>query len=275
MQRSLAAGLLASVACGIVGTYVVTRRIVSMSGGIAHTAYGGVGIGYFFGFSPVLGAIGAALGAALTISWLRRRFSQYTDTLIGVLWSMGMALGVALVALSPRYAPDLMSYLFGSILYISASDLRLALALDVVVLLSVALLFPTLRALSFDEEFCEVRGLPVAWLFAALLCLVAVTVVILIRVVGIILVIALLTMPPAISRELTSGLGRIMALSVIIGAAFTVGGILLSYALSAGPGLDVPAGALIILLAGLTFVITLPVAHRVRRRIPSARTEAP
>jgi zinc transport system permease protein len=251
MRNALAAGLLAALACGVVGVYVVVKRIVFISGGIAHTSFGGIGLGYFLGINPMIGALFFSVGAGLAIGGITRRTRLPEDTAIGVLWAMGMALGVVLISLTPGYAPDLMSYLFGNILTVPSSDLILMLVLDVVILGTVLAFYKEYLVLSFDEEYARAVGIPVERLYLLLLGLIALTVVVLIRVVGMILVIALLTFPAAMARQFTHRMRTMMLLSVAFGAAFTVGGLWLSYVLR------LPSGATIVLLAGVALTLTL------------------
>jgi zinc transport system permease protein len=251
MQNAFWAGLLAAIACGIIGTYVVVKRMVFISGGIAHASFGGIGIGYFMGINPIIGALVFTIASALGMGALVRRTRLAEDTAIGIFWSIGMALGIIFIALTPGYAPDLFSYLFGNILTVPASDLLLMAVLDVVIILAVSLLYKEFAAFSFDEEFGRVMGLPVERLYLTLLCLIALTVVLLIRIVGIILIIALLTIPAAMARRFTSNLRKMMILAVGLGIGFTFGGLWLSYAI------DLPSGATIILVGGGVFLITL------------------
>jgi len=244
MQHALIAGLLAAIACGIVGVYVVVKRIVFISGGIAHASFGGIGLGYLIGISPILGAVFFTIASALGMGVVTRKTKLAEDTAIGILWAMGMALGIIFIGLSPGYAPDLFSYLFGNILTVPFSDLILMLILDAVIVIIVIALYKELLALSFDEEFGTVSGAPMGVLYFLLLCMIALTVVVLIRVVGIILVIALLTIPPALARKFTHNLWKMMLLAILFGEAFTFGGLWLSYEL------DVASGATIILLSG-------------------------
>lgn len=251
MHRALVAGMLVSVACGIVGTYVVVNRIVFVSGGIAHAAYGGVGLAYYLEANPVLGAIVFTLGAALAMGAVQRKTRQRADTMIGMMWAIGMALGVIFVDLSPGYAADLMSYLFGSILTVPGVDLAIMLLLDVVIVILVALFYKELLAVSFDENFATAGNVPVNAVYLLLLCLIGLTVVMLMRVVGLILVIALLTMPAAISGQFTSNLKRMMLMSVLLGMIFTTAGLWLSYLL------DLTSGPTIILTAAAGFLLAL------------------
>jgi zinc transport system permease protein len=266
-QRALLAGLAASVACGVMGTYVVVRRMASISGGLSHAAFGGVGIAYFLGWNPTLGATGFALLCGLGMGWARLRLRSATmDTLIAVMWAAGMAVGILFVSLTPGYAPDLMSYLFGSILFVPTGYLVFAGALDLVILGAVAVFYKEFQAVSFDEEWCAVRGVPVAAVFLVLVSLVSLAVVSLIQVVGAILVIALLTIPAAVARQWVDSMGRMMVVASVLGALLTVAGLFLSYALSAEAAIDVPTGPLIILLA----VLVYGASSLVRRAAPRA-----
>ena len=251
LQHALIAGLLASLGCGVIGTYVVAKRIGFVAGGIAHSVLGGMGIAYFLGANPLTGALAAALVAALLIGWVNLRLRQNEDTIIAALWAVGMAIGVLFISRTPGYNADLMSYLFGNILMVSRADLHVMAALDAVTLLIVTLFSKQFLAVSFDEEFARVRGIHVEFFHLLLLCLVALTVVVLIQLVGLILVLALLVLPAAIAAQYLARLLPIMALAVVLGMAFTCGGLALSYA----P--DLPAGASIILLAGAVYLVSL------------------
>ena len=248
-QRALVAGLLASVAGGVIGTFVMVRRMVSVAGGLSHAAFGGVGLGYFLGFSPMSGALGFGLLSGLGVGLAYRRLGSALDTLIAMVWAVGMALGMLFIALTPGYAPELTSYLFGSLVLVSRDYIFLIAGVDLVVLVTVAVLFDHLRATAFDEEFAEVAGEPVEGLFLILMGLTALTVVSLIRVVGVILVIALLSLPAAIAQQWSQDLKRMMVVAVLVSAFCTTCGLFLSFWLSAAWGLDAPAGPLIVLLA--------------------------
>jgi zinc transport system permease protein len=255
LQTALLAGILASLGCGIAGSYVVVKRLGFLAGGIAHAVLGGMGAALYFGYEPLGAALLTAVAMALLMGWIRLRWGAQEDTLIGALWAVGMAAGVMFIARTPGYQADLMSYLFGNILLIPPADLWVMVGLDVLLLGTVGLFYRQLQAVAFDEEFARLRGVPVTFFYLLLLCLVAVTVVLLIRVVGLILVIALLTLPAAIAGHFVQTLGRMMVLAVLLGAAFTSGGLALSY----GP--DLPPGATIILLAGLAYGLSLPLSR--------------
>jgi len=249
MRNALLAGVIVSAACGVVGTLVVLNRIVFISGGIAHAAYGGVGIAYFLGLNPVWGAVGFSLLSSLAMGYVHRKEKARADTIIGVMWALGMALGIIFVSLSPGYKADLMSYLFGSILAVSTGDLWLMAVIALVVLAFVLVFYRLLLAISFDETFSTVRNVPVGLLSMAMIVLIGLTVVISMRVVGLILVIALLTIPPAIANLYVREMRGIMVLSTGLSLLFMIAGLLVSYAL------NLPSGAVIILLAGLAYAL--------------------
>jgi len=264
--RVLLAGLLASVACGIIGTYVVAKRIASISGGLSHAAFGGVGLGYLLGFPPMLGAAGFGLLAGLVVGVAQRRLRSGLDTLIAMVWSVGMALGILFVALAPGYAPDLLSYLFGSLLFVPWSYVAVVAALDLLILVTVILFHRYFQAVCFDEEFAEASGVPVGPVFLGLLGLTALAIVTLIRIVGVILAIALLTIPAATARQWVDSLRSMMVVAVALCAVSTVGGLFLSYGLSDVFGISAPPGPLVILLAAALYVVSTALqAARSRR----------
>ena len=249
IRNAIMAGILASISCGIIGVYVVVKRIVFISGGIAHASFGGIGLGYYLGINPILGVLPFSIASALSMGWVSKRSRLPEDTAIGILWAMGMSIGIILVSLTPGYAPDLMTYLFGNILTVPFSDIVLMLILDAIIILVVYSFYKEFLALCFDEEFATVRGVHAERLYLVLLCLIALTIVVLIRVVGIILVIALLTIPAAMSRQFTSNLKKMMLLSILFGAVFSSGGIWLSYLF------DVPSGATIVLVMSVVYLL--------------------
>ncbi len=250
LQTALLAGLLASLGCGVIGTFVVVKRIAFMAGGIAHSVLGGMGAALYFGVDPLLGALLAAVLAALLIGLVRLGWKDQEDTLIGALWAIGMAIGILFIAKTPGYATDLMSFLFGNILLVPRQALWLMAGLDLILILSVGFFYRQLLAISFDEEFARLRGVPVTFFYLLLLVLVAVTVVLLIQVVGLILVIALLTLPAAIAGHYFHSMIRMMLVATLLGGVFTSTGLALSY----GP--DLPAGPTMILLAGAVYVVS-------------------
>ncbi|MBK1721020.1 metal ABC transporter permease [Thiocystis violacea] len=260
LQTALLAGLLASIGCGVIGTFVVVKRIAFMAGGIAHSVLGGMGAALYFGMDPFAGALLAAIVSALLIGTVRLAWKTQEDTLIGALWAIGMAVGVLFIAKTPGYSSDLMSFLFGNILLVPTRELWLMAGLDLVLVTTVSLFYRQFLAISFDEEWARLRGVPVAFFYLLLLCLVAITVVLLIQVVGLILVIALLTLPAAIAGHYVHSLSAMMLIATLLGACFTAFGLALSF----GP--DLPAGPTMILLAGGVYVCSALVSQVFARR---------
>ncbi len=260
MVNAILASVLASVVFGVVGTYVVVKRIVFISGGIAHTSYGGIGLALLIGVDPFWGAVTFSLVSAVFISIVRKQKRQHEDTLIGIMWAFGMALGVIFISLTPGYVPNLMSYLFGNILLIPSIDLIGMLLLDVIILTLVILFFKEFQAITFDEEFSRAIGLPVDNLYVLLLVLIAVTTVILIRLVGIILVVALLSVPAAISINYVRSIRSMMILSTILGLFFSISGLLLSYYL------NLATGATIIIVAVFCYLISYVFGNKFQKR---------
>ncbi len=251
MRNALIAGLLASVLCGIMGTLVVVNRIVFLSGGIAHAAYGGIGLAFYFGWPFLASTIGFSMAAALVMAAVSLQARHRADTIIGVVWAVGMAFGIILMDLTPGYNVDLMSYLFGSILTVPKSDLWIMLVMGVLITALVTFYYKDLLALSYDEEFARIRGIPVKTLYFTLIALLAVTIVMMIQVVGLILVIALLTIPPFIVEKHAKSLVQMMVGSSFLGAFFTLLGLWLSYTF------NLTSGASIIMVAGVVFFLSL------------------
>jgi zinc transport system permease protein len=250
MRNAIIAAVLVNIICGIVGTYVVIKRIALISGGISHAAFGGIGLGYFLGVNPVLTAIPFSLAAAVAISLLGTGKRISRDTAIGIFWASGMALGIIFIGLTPGYAPDLFSYLFGNILTIPVLDLYIMAILAAAVIILASLFYRELSAVSFDEEFAAVTGIPNNAINTLLLIMVSLSVVLLIRIVGIILVIALLTIPAAICRQFTYNIRVMIISSMATGTVLTLGGLWLSYIL------DLASGATIILLLSFVFLLS-------------------
>ena len=249
MRNALAAGLLASVICGIMGTLVVVNRIVFLSGGIAHAAYGGIGLSLFFGWPYMIGTIGFSITAAMVMAAVSLKARHRADTIIGVIWALGMATGIILLDLTPGYNVDLMSYLFGSILAVPGSDLWVMMIVGILVTIFVVYFYKELLAISYDEEFARIRGVPTRRLYFALIGLLALTIVMVIQIVGLILVIALLTIPPFIVEKYAKSLLQMMVGASLLGAVFTVSGLWLSYAF------NLTSGACIILVSGIVFFL--------------------
>ena len=248
MQNALFAAILASIACGVIGALVVTKKITYISGGIAHAAFGGIGLGYFLGINPLYSLIPFSLLSALGIGWVSKNLDVAEDAAIGIFWATGMAVGVIFIGMTPGYAPDLFSYLFGNILTVPRSDVFFMIGIVAVILGVVNLLYKEFLAISFDEEFSQVCGVKARVIYFVLLGLVALTVVLLVRIVGIVLVIALLTIPATIAKMFTRSLKGMMALSVVVALVLSVSGLWLSYVF------DMASGATIIMLSAASFI---------------------
>lgn len=228
MQNAMVAAVLVAVACGVMGTFVVVNRLTSLSGGVAHASFGGVGLAVFLGFSPMLGSLGFALACAMLMGLLTWRDRKNADTFIGVIWAGGMALGVILTDLTPGYNGEMMSFLFGSLLTVPSELLYWMGALLVIILAAVVANFRKFLAISYDPEFARVQGLPVQVYYMFLIALIALTVVIAVQAVGMILVIALLTIPAYIAESYARNLSHMMILSVVMSLFLVVAGLLLA-----------------------------------------------
>jgi zinc transport system permease protein len=251
LQYAVLGCLLASIGCGVIGSYVVIKKLGSLAGGIAHAVLAGMGIAYFFDQSPLLGATIMSLVSAVLIGMINLRLKQNEDILVAAFWSVGMAIGVLFISKTPGYNVNLMSYLFGNILMVSGNDLVHMLVLDVMVLIVVKVFYRQLLAAAFDEEYARVRGVNVETYYILMLSMVALTVVLLIQIVGLIMVIALLVLPTASVSLFVGSLPKIMFYSVILCVFVTISGLALSFQ----P--DLPSGAMIILVAGIVYSLSL------------------
>ncbi len=272
LRYAFAASLLGSVAFGVMGSYVVVRRISYIAGAIAHCVLGGIGAALYLqaaaGWSwldPIYGAIVAALLAAVLIGVVSLRAQEREDTVIGALWAVGMAAGLIFLARTPGYI-DPMNYLFGNILLLGARDLWIVGLLDVLVVGTVFVFYRRFQAVCFDEEYARLRGLWADGLYLLLLCLIALTVVLMVRVVGIVLVIALLTLPAAVANLFARRLWQMMLLAIVVGAAVNAIGVGVSFES------DLPTGPTIILVAGAVYMLSLIFTRRRRKR--GLKTEA-
>lgn len=254
----LMAGLLSALGCGVVGSLVVVKRITFMAGGIAHAVLGGMGVAQWLGGNPPVGATVAAIFAAVLIGWISHRGHQREDMLIGAVWAVGMAVGIVAIAQTPGYGSELMSVLLGNLLMVTREQVWVMAALNAAMLLALALFWRPLMATAFDEEFARVRGLPTLALNLGLLVMIALAVVVLVQAVGLVLVMALLTLPSATALLGASTIGRVMVLAVGIAAVDIVGGLAVAYET------DSPAGAVIVLCAAGVYLLAL-LAQRLRR----------
>lgn len=246
----------------MVGTYVVCRRLVFLSGGITHSSFGGIGIAYYLGLNPLLGAFCFAVLSAIGIEACAADKRIREDSAIGLIWSLGMAVGIIFVYMTPGYAPNLMSFLFGNILSVTVSDLIGMAIVVVAVVLVFALFYRPVMYVAFDREYAASQNVPTRWMGYLLAVLIAVTIVISIRVVGIVLLISLLTMPAVIANQLTRSFGRMMVGASVVAVVGTLIGLYASYLL------DIPSGAatIFVLTVALIIVKLLPLRKFIRKR---------
>lgn len=273
LVMALLAGIAASVTSGIMGSFVVIRRIVFISGSIAHSVLGGMGLFLWLSrkynlawITPIQGAIVAAILSALLIGWVHLRYRQREDTVIAALWSTGMSIGVIFIALTPGYNVELMHYLFGNILWVTKGDLLMLICLDLVVVALVMLFRQQFLTICFDEQQAKLQQINARFFYLLLLCLIALSVVLLIQVVGAILVIAMLAIPAAIAGGLTQRFTTMMFLSVLIGWLFTGSGLFASYYL------NWPPGATIALVAALFYLLSFAIRKRIRASTSVSRS---
>jgi len=262
--NAILAALFAAISCGIIGTYIVSRRIVFISGGITHASFGGIGIGYYLGINPIFGAAVFAVLSALGIEYTSRKTEVREDSAIAILWALGMAIGVIFIFITPGYAPNLMSYLFGNILTVTTTDLYLLAGLSLIIVLFYIMQFKNILYIAFDEEFARARRLPVNMIKYVMISLIALTIVFNIRVVGIILVISLLTIPQTIANMFVKRFIGIMMLSVVIAMIGTLTGLMLSYLF------DIPSGAAIIFFLVILFFLARIIKWIMRYRVQGA-----
>lgn len=248
-QKAFLAAVFASISCGIIGAYIVSRRIVFISGGITHASFGGIGLAFFLGFNPLLGAVLFAVLSALGIQFFTKVAEIREDSSIAIWWSLGMALGIIFVFLTPGYTPNLMSYLFGNILTVTTSELWWMFILNLVIVVFFVVFLRKILYIAFDEEFARTAGLPVGLFNYLIIVLIALTVVLNIRVVGIILILSLLTIPQATANLFTNDFKRLLVYSSLFAFVGTIAGLFISYFL------NIPSGAAIIFTLVIIFGI--------------------
>jgi len=249
ISHAFFAALLSSIICGILGTYIVSRRMVFISGGITHASFGGIGMAFYFGLSPFLGAAIFALLSAMGIEWFSKKGNVRSDSSIGILWSLGMAIGIIFVYITPGFTPNLMSYLFGSILTVSTSELYAMLALTILIMLFFTFFYRPILYFAFDEKFANSQKAPVALLNYLIMLLIALGIVINIKVAGIILVMSMLTLPQNTANLFSNNFKQIIFFSILISFVGTMAGLAGSF------WLGIPSGASIIFTLTLIFFL--------------------
>ncbi len=248
-QHALLGSLFASIACGIIGTYIVTRRLVFISGGITHASFGGIGLGLYAGISPLLSAAVFSVLSAFGVEWLSKRKDMREDSAIAVFWTFGMAVGIIFSFLAPGFTPDLSTFLFGNILTITPTDIYLLATLSILLVVFFTLFLNPIIYIAFDREFARSQRIPVALFEYLLMMFIALTIVSCLRMVGIVLAISLLTLPQMTANLFTHSFKRIIGLSVFIGYLGCLGGLFISYKL------QVPSGAAIIFFSILIYTL--------------------
>jgi zinc transport system permease protein len=258
MRNAVLAAIMASAICGVIGTLVVVNRIVFLAGGIAHAAYGGIGLAFFLGLPYFVGIFGFSVITAMIMAAITLKEKNRADTFIGVLWAVGMALGVILLDIKEGYNVDLMSYLFGSILTVPSLELYIMAGLSLFIVIIVGVYYHDFLSMSYDQEFAQLRGVSVKPLYFLLIGMIALSVVMVIKVVGLILIIALLTIPPFIAERYTNSLLQMMVISGFLSIVFSLVGLWFSYKL------NLTSGATIIMVAAVAFFLSLLI-DRIRR----------
>lgn len=251
LQNAVAAAFFASVSCGISGTFVFVNRITFIAGGIAHAVLGGVGAAVYFGFSPFLGAVVSSLLFAVILGIIKFKASQHEDTVIGALWALGMSTGIIFIYLTPGYSVNLLSYLFGNILLVSSDDVAVLALLALTVLIVVTVFYRQFKAVSFDMEFSTLRGIKSLFIYITMLSMIALTIVVLMKVVGLILVIAFLSLPAATAAVFTKKMGTIIIFSSILSFIFSFSGLFVSYRY------NLPTGAAITAVSGMIYLLSI------------------
>ncbi|BEP28436.1 metal ABC transporter permease [Helicovermis profundi] len=250
MQNAIIGGILASILCGIIGTIIIEKKLIMLSGGIAHTSFGGIGFGYFLGIEPIIGAYIISTLSAIGLTLVHKKNdAKSDDAAIGILWAVGMSLGILFISIAPGYPPDMTSYLFGDILTITKFNISLMLLTTIVVSALILPFFKYWESYLFDHEFLRIHGINTSYFDFGLFLLVSFSIVSLIKLVGIILVIALMTIPPSVAKLFTRNLRNIMILSILLGILFTFIGLFISYTF------NIPSGSSIIIFSASCYFI--------------------
>lgn len=251
LLKAIIAAVLASISCGIIGTYITSRRIVFLAGGLSHIAFGGVGLAFYLNINPVIGGLFFSILAAFGISYVNKSVIIKEDSFIGILWAAGMAIGIIFISLTPGYTPNLMTYLFGNILTVSWTNIYLMLGLSIFLIIFFKLFYYEIITVSYQEDFAKTQNINVSLFNYLLLLIIAVTIVLYIRIVGIILIIALLTIPQTTSSLFTKSYGQIIIYSILLGLISSLLGLYMSY------NYDLPSGATIICVSIFFFILFL------------------
>jgi len=265
MQNALIAVLLASVVTGIIGTIAIEKKLISMSGGIAHASFGGIGLGYLAGFEPIWGGLAFAVGASLLISKISKSKRVNADTITGILWSFGMALGILFISLAPGYMPDMTSYLFGDVLSVSSGAVWTMIFSTVAIAVVFVMFFSYFSSYLFDEEYARAIGINTRVLEWMVYLMIPAGIIVLIRIVGVILTIALMTIPVSIAKLFFKTFKQVVIASILISMAFSLLGLTLSFYI------NIPSGVCIIVLATIVYLVLMFTKQRVQARLHTKR----
>ena len=265
MQNALFAALMASIVTGIIGTIAIEKKLISMSGGIAHASFGGIGFGYLVGFEPIWGGLVFAVGSSVLISRISKNSKVKADTMTGILWSFGMALGILFISLAPGYMPDMTSYLFGDILSVSSGSLIYMAIFTAIILVVFIMLYNHLIIYLFDENYAKARGINTKLLEWLIYIMIPIGIMVLIKIVGIILTIALMTIPVSIAKLLCKSIKRVIWMSMLLSAIFSLAGLTIAYYM------NIPSGVCIILLSTVVYLILLAVKRRIQKKLHDQR----
>ena len=265
MQNALIAAVLASICGGIIGTIAIEKKLISMSGGIAHASFGGIGLGYLLGFEPIWGGLAFAIGSSALVAKLPKNARMNADTMTGILWSFGMALGILFISMRPGYMPDMTSYLFGDILAVSSGSLIYMGVFTAAVLLVFVMLYRYIVLYLFDEEYAVATGMRTGFLKWIVYIIIPVGIIVLLKIVGVILTIALMTIPVSIAKMFCSSFGRVVTASVILSLAFCLIGLVASYYI------NIPSGVCIIVISTVIYLVLLALRGALSKKIHSIK----
>ncbi|MCD7963191.1 MAG: metal ABC transporter permease [Rikenellaceae bacterium] len=260
LSNAVLSCILSGIACGLIGAYIVCRRLVFLAGGVTHSSFGGIGIAYYLGYNPILGAMIFAVLSGVCMETITSKLKIRDDSAVGIIWSVGMAIGIIFVTMTPGYAPDLMSFLFGNILMVTRPDLISMTVLDAVIIISAILLYRPIINIAYDRDYAVTQNAPVNFIGYLMMVLIAVTIVLSIRVVGIVILISLLTMPAVIANMITKSFKKIVLYSVLVSIVGTLSGLYLSYVT------DFPSGASTIIVLTLVLIITKTTIFLIKKR---------
>ncbi|MCL1937125.1 MAG: metal ABC transporter permease [Candidatus Azobacteroides sp.] len=259
-QHALIGSLFTCIACGITGSYIVARRLVFISGGITHASFGGLGLGFFLGVNPILSALIFSIASAFGVEWLSKKQNVREDSAIAAFWALGMALGVICIFLTPGYSPNISAYLFGNVLTISSADIWFIGIFSIVEVILFIFFFHPILYVAFDREFAQTKGLNTFLIEQLMMVAIAICIVLSIRLIGIMLLMSLLTIPQMTANLFTSQFKNIIYYSILIGIAGCFSGLFFSYYL------NVPSGAAIIFVQTILFLICKGITTIVRRK---------